>query len=152
MNSESPKTETAESASKNLAARHVRRSLLMRKFISISFMFILSVTLALAQISAPGDSLPQSSKAPQGTTLSDSAAQSIGQLEQLAQSTATDLRRVRVDKWKTDDRYKDQAQSNAQSLQRNLAGAVPTLVQQVRANPSSVAANLKLYRNFERSL
>ena len=126
----------------------MRRSLLMRKFISIFSTFILGVTLAFGQISAPGESLPQASKAPQGTTLSDGASQSIGHLEQLAQSTAADLRRVRIDKWKTDNRYRDQAQSNAQSLQRNLTGAVPTLIQQVRANPSSVAANLKLYRNL----
>ena len=76
------------------------------------------------------------------------ASQSVGQLEQVSRATVSDLGRVRVEKWKTDDRYKEQARTNAESLQRNLTGAVPTLIQQVRTNPSSLAANVKLYRNL----
>src|SRR5262249_14931097 len=53
-----------------------------------------------------------------------------------------------VAKWKTDQRYKDQARSNIDSLQRNLTSAVPALVQQLKANPASLAASVKLYRNL----
>jgi len=72
----------------------------------------------------------------------------LGGLSQLSQSTVLDIARVRVDKWKTDDRNKDQARNNAESLQRNMQQALPTLIQQVRMNPASVAASLKLYRNL----
>lgn len=122
----------------------------MRKFMMISSLSALSSLLMFSQISAPGESVPQQSKAQasQMTPMGYGASQSIGQLEQLAKTTVTDLRRVRVDKWKTDDRYKNQARSNAESLERNLSEAVPTLVQQVRANPASLAANVKLYRNL----
>ena len=67
---------------------------------------------------------------------------------QVSQDTVISLGRVRVDKWKTDDRLKSEAKANAESLQRNLTAALPTLVQAVRANPNSLAASVKLYRNL----
>jgi hypothetical protein len=39
-------------------------------------------------------------------------------------------------------------QANADSLQRNMTVALPAMVEQVRANPGSVAAAFKLYRNM----
>ena len=75
-------------------------------------------------------------------------SQSLDQLLQVSQNTVMNLGRVRVDKWKTDDRFKDQAKANAESLQRNLTAALPTLIQGVRANPNSMAASVKLYRNL----
>jgi len=59
-----------------------------------------------------------------------------------------DLARLRVDKWKTDTASKRQAEANAESILRNLAAALPAIVQQVRANPGSVGATFKLYRNL----
>jgi hypothetical protein len=131
-------------------ARFGRRFLLMRKLLVIFSSLALSSALVFAQVSAPVESVqPQSTARPgQVSSMSYGAAQSIGELEQLAQNTATDLGRVRVDKWKTDEPYKDQAGANAESLQRNLTAAVPTLIQQLRTNPSSLAANVKLYRNL----
>ncbi len=76
------------------------------------------------------------------------ASQSLEQLSQIAQATVNDLKTVRIDKWKTDERFKQQSRANSESLQRNLSAALPTLIQQIRANPSSLAANVKLYRNL----
>jgi len=67
---------------------------------------------------------------------------------QVSQDTVMNLGRVRVDKWKTDDRFKNQAKANSESLQRNLTAAMPTLIQAVRTNPNSIAAAVKLYRNL----
>jgi hypothetical protein len=123
----------------------------MRKLFAIISWFMLSGSLLYGQIGARSDSIPQQSntqQAAQVTPTGYAASQSIGQLEQLAQNTASDLRHVRVEKWKTDERYKSQARANAESLQRNLTEAVPALIQQVRTNPSSLAANVKLYRNL----
>jgi hypothetical protein len=69
------------------------------------------------------------------------------QLEQAAGNLRVDLARLRVDKWKTDSRSKQQAQDNAQSLDRNLQLALPGMIQQVEAAPTSLAARFKLYRN-----
>lgn len=72
----------------------------------------------------------------------------LAQLNQVVEQTRLDLARLRVDKWKTDSSSKRQAEANAESVQRNLTAALPAIVQQVRANPGSVAATFKLYRNL----
>jgi len=76
------------------------------------------------------------------------ATASLGQLNQVTENLRVDLARLRVDKWKADAASKRQAEANAESVQRNLTAALPAIVQQVRANPGSVAATFKLYRNL----
>jgi hypothetical protein len=76
------------------------------------------------------------------------ATASLGQVNQVTEDTRVDLARLRVDRWKTDAASKRQAEANAESVQRNLAAALPAIVQQVRANPGSVGATFKLYRNL----
>ncbi|MGB9104428.1 MAG: hypothetical protein WCC59_06710 [Terriglobales bacterium] len=84
---------------------------------------------------------------PQPATAPDAIA-SLGQLNQVTENTRVDLARLRVDKWKADAASKRQAEANAESVQRNLAAALPAIMQQVRANPGSVGATFKLYRNL----
>ena len=55
---------------------------------------------------------------------------------------------MHVDKWKADAGSKQQAQSNADSIQRNLSEALPTLIGAVRNAPQDVGAEFKLYRNL----
>lgn len=91
-----------------------------------------SLTLAQAPQAAPANNI----------------LQPLAQLDQTARQTVMDLGRVRVDKWKTDKPVKEQAQGNVDSLQKNLTAALPALMQQVQANPASVGAAVKLYRNL----
>ncbi|MBZ5511696.1 MAG: hypothetical protein LAN70_11080 [Acidobacteriia bacterium] len=108
---------------------------------------------AAAQLSAPPPRSPSRTPvaAPptnlQPATIPDATA-SLGQLTQIIENTRLDLARLRVDKWKADAASKRQAEANAESVQRNLAAALPAIVQQVRANPGSVGATFKLYRNL----
>jgi hypothetical protein len=122
----------------------------MFKIAFLTLSLLLGSTLSVAQITSPhGDTATrQSAPTTQAAPMSYGSSQALAQLETVAQSTITDLGRVRVDKWKVASRDKDQARSNLESLQRNLNSALPALIQQVRANPSSVAANVKLYRNL----
>ena len=104
-------------------------------------LFVLGIALSspsFAQISAPPGSLPAA-----GTSTF-----ALGQIDQLARQTVLDLGRVRVEKWKTDGNTKEQNRSNIDSLQKNLSSALPALMQQVQANPNSVGAAVKLYRNL----
>ncbi len=123
----------------------------MRKTL-VTFACIILSSISFAQISAPSSdtsSVPrQSSQAAQMAPSASGTSQSLDQLLQVSQNIVSDISRVRMDKWKTDERYKDQAKANADSLQRNLSAALPTLVQAVRANPNSMAASVKLYRNL----
>jgi len=124
----------------------------MRKLFVTFASLILCCASLLAQISAPSSdpsSVTQQSAQPaQMSPTPYGTSQSLDQLMQVSQDTVMNLGRVRVDKWKTDDRFKNQAKANSESLQRNLTAAMPTLIQAVRTNPNSIAAAVKLYRNL----
>ncbi|HLK33336.1 MAG TPA: hypothetical protein VKT29_09615 [Terriglobales bacterium] len=73
----------------------------------------------------------------------------MSQLESTATSTAADLGRLRVNKWKGPSDAKQQADANRQSILRNLETALPGMISAVRGNPDDVAASFKLYRNLD---
>jgi hypothetical protein len=122
----------------------VRRFALMLNKIVI--VLLLVAVSSFSQVAAPvGTSQPAG--ASQTQPMPYGLSQALAQLEQVAPATVRDINQVRVDKWKTDGKYKDQSRGNAQSLQRNLNAALPGLIQQVKANPANIAPALKLYRN-----
>jgi hypothetical protein len=104
------------------------------------FLVLLLCAFSAAQTSAP--TMAPSTPAPSTVLL---LAQ---QIDQIGQTSATDISRVRIDKWKTDGDQKQIAQGNADSLQRNLSSALPTLTAAVKAAPQDIAAAFRLYRNL----
>jgi hypothetical protein len=72
----------------------------------------------------------------------------LSALEQSTRQTTLDLARLRIDKWKTDGGNRDQAQANAQSLMSNMTNALPGMLAAARSAPTSLASNLKLYRDL----
>ena len=73
----------------------------------------------------------------------------LAQLEQTSQTTQVDLAKLRVEKWKAESGFKRQALSNLDSVKRNLEGALPEIMTQLRNSPEDLAASFKLYRNLE---
>ncbi|HKU27932.1 MAG TPA: hypothetical protein VJQ54_20850, partial [Candidatus Sulfotelmatobacter sp.] len=73
----------------------------------------------------------------------------LGQLEDTSKKTQSDLQKLRVEKWKTDNSYKKQALGNVDSIQRNLQGALPEILGQLRSAPESMPVTFKLYRNLD---
>ncbi len=73
----------------------------------------------------------------------------LSQLDAASKSTQSDLVKLRIEKWKTDNSYKKQALGNVDAIQRNLQGALPEIVSQLRAAPENVPATFKLYRNLD---
>ena len=73
----------------------------------------------------------------------------LGQLRQTSQNMQADLSRMRIEKWKTDSGSKRQAQTNAESIQRNLQSALPEIMAQLNNAPEDMAATFKLYRNLD---
>lgn len=73
----------------------------------------------------------------------------LGQLEDASKKTQNDLQKLRIEKWKTDGSYKKQALGNVDSIQRNLQGALPEIIAQLRSTPESLPATFKLYRNLD---
>jgi Skp family chaperone for outer membrane proteins len=102
-------------------------------------------TALTAQTSAP----PQATPAGPISYASISEANAVlTQVDGAAQALSADLDRVRIEKWKTDSEYKRQSLANVDSLRRNLQGALPTMVGQVRQAPEDLSATFKLYRNL----
>ena len=73
----------------------------------------------------------------------------LAQLEQTANTANMDLAKLRIEKWKADGNAKQQFQSNAELLSRNMTGTLPGLVTAARTSPQGLAANFKLYRNVD---
>ncbi len=72
----------------------------------------------------------------------------LDRLQAAAAQANLDLGHMRIEKWKADSNSKQQAQGNADSVQRNLTTALPGLIANVRSNPQDVNAQFKLYRNL----
>lgn len=109
--------------------------------------------LASAQVANP-QPMPSRTTAPvaapaQMTPIGIELNSTLSQLEQTAQQMANNVGRLNIKKWKTDTRYKEQSQHDADSIQSNVTGTLPALLSQVRTNPSNVASMFKLYRNVD---
>lgn len=72
----------------------------------------------------------------------------LQELTQAGQAAAADLARLQIDRWKADSSSKQQAQHDADSLQRNLREALPGLIQAAQSAPADVGPKFKLYRNL----
>ncbi|MBZ5508625.1 MAG: hypothetical protein LAO78_24460 [Acidobacteriia bacterium] len=70
------------------------------------------------------------------------------QVQQVTSSTSVNIGRLRIEKWKTDSEQKQQLQQVAESLQKNIATAVPGMVTDVQSSRGSVVTSFKLYHNL----
>jgi hypothetical protein len=104
----------------------------------------LAATLG-AQTAAPPQTTPS---APVSLASVSETNAVLTQVEQVAQALAADLGHLRIEKWKTDADYKRQSLANVESLLRNLQGALPGMVAELRGAPEDLNATFKLYRNL----
>ncbi len=86
--------------------------------------------------------------APNSATPNAALASDLDRLQAAAAQANMDISHVRIEKWKADSASKQQAQANADSLQRNLTSALPGLIGNFRAAPQDLNAGFKLYRNL----
>jgi seryl-tRNA synthetase len=97
--------------------------------------------------------VPASGAGRQGTPVSYASVTQLNgllsQIEATSKNTQTDLGKLRIEKWKADGNYKKQALGNVDSVQRNLQGALPEIISQLRNAPEDVPASFKLYRNLD---
>jgi hypothetical protein len=70
-------------------------------------------------------------------------------LQQTSQSMQSDLGKLRIEKWKTDNATKRQTLANVESIQRNLQSALPEMLTQLNNSPEDLGASFKLYRNLD---
>jgi hypothetical protein len=133
---------------------------------------ISSLILALAAVSLPGQSSPSNPATPGNEQSSNQQYSAMGrpagqggepvsyrsvsqlngllaQLDATSKTAQTNLVNLKVEHWKTDNSYKRQALANVESIQRNLQGALPTIIGQLRSAPEDLSATFKLYRNLD---
>jgi hypothetical protein len=114
-------------------------------------LFLTCIAAAMAQSGPPP--VPASGSNGQGTPVSYASVTQLNgllsQIEATSKTTQTDLGKLRIEKWKADGSYKKQALGNVDSIQRNLQGALPEIIGQLRNAPEDVPASFKLYRNLD---
>src|SRR5579862_9688529 len=115
-----------------------------------------SLTPFLCMAAAAAQSGPAISVAPaggQGQPVSYASVTQLNgllsQLEATSKDTQADLVKLRIEHWKADSGYKKQALGNVDSIQRNLQGALPEMLAQLRSAPENLPATFKLYRNLD---
>jgi hypothetical protein len=118
----------------------------MARFVSIPCFLLLTLMQVAAQQQPTASNVsPQGTPVPTGTADFNSV---LSQLEQSAQTTSLDLAHLRIEKWKGERSTKEEAQSKADSLEKNLSAALPAMISAVRNAPGTLAPALKLYRNM----
>ena len=71
------------------------------------------------------------------------------QLEASSKTTQADLVKLRIEHWKTSTASKKETLEKVDSIQRNLQGALPEVIAQLRAAPEDLPTTFKLYRNLD---
>jgi hypothetical protein len=94
---------------------------------------------AQAPLEAPGD---QPAQAPANL------GEILAKIQQSTSSASVNIGKLRIEKWKTDSDQKQQLQQIAGSLQKNIANAVPGLINDVQNSHGSVVSSFKLYHNL----
>jgi len=118
------------------------------------------ITLGLSTLSfvtaAQGQSGPAPTGAPsmQGSQPVSYASMTqlnglLAQLEASSKTTQADLGKLRIEHWKTSAASKKETLEKVDSIQRNLQGALPEVIAQLRAAPEDLTTTFKIYRNLD---
>jgi hypothetical protein len=72
----------------------------------------------------------------------------LAEVQQVTGTTSANIGKLRIERWKTDSDQKQQLQQIADSLQKNIANAIPGMVTDVQSSRGSVVTSFKLYHNL----
>jgi hypothetical protein len=71
----------------------------------------------------------------------------LQQIQQTTSAASAHIGKLRIEKWKTDAEQRQQLLQVSDSLQKNIANAVPGLINDVQSSKGGVVASFKLYHN-----
>lgn len=115
-------------------------------------LYLTCIAAALAQ-SGPVPVASAANSSPQGQPVSYASVTQLNgllsQIEATSKNTQDDLSRLRIERWKADAPHKKETLGNVDSIQRNLQGALPEIISQLRNAPEDLPASFKLYRNLD---
>lgn len=120
------------------------------------FCVLTAATLALpvaAQVGAPASGSTASARSSASSTAPvagpGNVSPLLAQVQATARTTTADVSLLSIRRWKVANDTKHDAETKAESIQRNLTVALPAIVSQVQTSPNDFAANFKLYRNLD---
>jgi len=111
-----------------------------------------AATLALpvaAQVGAPAGESAASARPVASPAGPGNVSPLLAQVQATARTTTADVSLLTIRRWKVANDTKHDAETKAESIQRNLTVALPAIVSQVQASPNDFAANFRLYRNLD---
>lgn len=113
--------------------------------------FLVSVLAARGQVGAAPTTVAASGQSGQPVSYASVTELNgvLVQLEAASKNAQADLVKLRIEHWKTDTSTKKQSLANVDSIQRNLQGALPAIIAELRAAPEDLPATFKLYRNLD---
>ena len=112
----------------------------MKSVLAVIVLLLSAVSGAMAQGGASQPAQPS----PQATPLNAI----LLQIQQATSSTSVNIGKLRIERWKTDSEQKRQLQEIAESLQKNIANAIPGMINDVQASRGGVLSSFKLYHNL----
>ncbi|MFZ0704615.1 MAG: hypothetical protein WAM71_03365, partial [Candidatus Korobacteraceae bacterium] len=96
---------------------------------------LLAQAPAASSVTAPSPAV----QPPAGSYSMTPVLPELDQLQAMSSSTNIAISQMRIEKWKADGNSKRQAESNAESIQRNLTSALPGMISDVRSSPQNLA-------------
>lgn len=121
-----------------------------RNFLLSPGLYLLCIAAAMGQSGpSPANPAPVGQGAPVSYASVTQLNGLLSQIEAASKNTQTDLGKLRIEKWKASGSEKKEALVNVDSIQRNLEGALPEIIAQLRNAPEDVPASFKLYRNLD---
>jgi hypothetical protein len=112
----------------------------MKSMLAVIVLLISAVSGAMAQGGAN-----QPAQTPPAATALNAV---LLQVQQATSSASVNIGKLRIERWKTDSDQKQQLQQIAESLQKNIANALPGMINEVQSSRGGVLSSFKLYHNL----
>jgi hypothetical protein len=116
----------------------------MNKVGAVGVLALCVVCAAAAQVQGPTGAPQRVPVAPPPANLNAI----LLEIQHATSSASVNIGKLRIEKWKTDSAQKQQLQQIAESLQKNIANAVPGLINDVQTSRGGALASFKLYHNL----
>jgi hypothetical protein len=118
----------------------------MRGMFAATLPLLLQFLILTSKASAAGLQTNAATPSAQTETLSPSISDSLRPaLEQVGHSVS----QIQIDHWKVSKSWKDQLQSDADSITNDLSHQLPGLLEQAQATPTALDAQLRLMQNVD---
>ena len=102
-----------------------------------------------AQVAPAGSTSARVATAAAPVAAPDTLSPLLAQIQSAGRTTTADVSLLSIRHWKAAGDAKNDAATKAESIQRNLTVALPSIVAQVQNSPNDFSANFKLYRNLD---